>query len=314
INRGKRITQAVLSFTRPQVPKRQALSVATWLDEFAPALRDTAGKAVLNILPPDSGLVIEADRGQLQQLLTNLISNARDAMPNGGTIEVSVVRDGNRACLSVRDEGAGMQPEVASRLFEPTLTTKNLFGTGLGLPIAEQIARAHGGTIAVTTAPGRGSTFEVRLPISGEAEAVPPVALPAASGTFRGHVLLVEDDAAVASGVQTLLEEQQGIEVGVAFTGRSALAMLRASVPDAVILDIGLPDMDGLALSRTIAEAQPEMPVIFSTAHGDAAAIVRALNRKNVRFLLKPYPAEALLAALSELVIPGASDPSRSDH
>jgi nitrogen-specific signal transduction histidine kinase/ActR/RegA family two-component response regulator len=303
VARGKRVTQEVLRFTRPQMPNRRVLAVDTWLNDLAPALRATAGATIaLDVVIYDRGLRISGDREQFEQLLINLISNSRDAMPGGGSVAITAARDGDSVRISVRDNGPGMAQETAKRVFEPFFTTKRVGGTGLGLSIADQIVKAHAGTIELHSAPGQGTAFEIRLPLTS----LPVSASSSPAGDnapFCGAVLVIEDDDAVAAGLRDVLE-QTGAQVSVASTGKAALDVLCTSVPDAVVLDIGLPDIDGVALYTLIAARHPTLPVIFSTGHGDEAAVREFLRRPNVRFLLKPYPAETLVEALLEITRP----------
>lgn len=312
VNRGKRVTQEVLRFTRPQPLNRCSLDVTPWLEEFTPALRATAGKAIaLNVVTDTPDLRISVDREQFEQLLVNLVSNSRDAMPGGGVVGISMTGQAGVAHISVRDDGLGMSAETVRRAFEPFFTTKGIGGTGLGIPIAEQIVKAHGGTIELQSAPGHGTVFDIRLPLMTEAAFGSNAPSDAGPDTFKGRVLIVEDDATVAAGLKALLEHE-GAEVAVVSTGQAALAALHETSADAIVLDVGLPDIDGVALYRLIASVHPDLPVVFSTGHGDESKIRDILLRPNVRFLLKPYPAEALLQALSEITTPRTGDASRA--
>jgi PAS domain S-box-containing protein len=303
VNRGKRITQEVLRFTRPQPLQRRPLTIARWLEEFAPTLRVTAGKSVsTTVVVHDDEMIIEGDREQLEQLLINLVSNARDAMPEGGTVGIEAFREGYLCGIRVRDNGPGMTAEVAKRVFEPFFTTKKLGGTGLGLSVADQIVKAHRGSIDLETTPEEGTTFTVRIPLSNEAAAAAALPERPSREALRGRVLVVEDDAAVAAGIRALLE-QNGAAVEVALTGQAATLSIRQQVPNAIVLDIGLPDIDGVVLYRTIAASHPDLPVIFSTGHGDQESIRSVLRRPNVRFLMKPYTADALLSAIGDVML-----------
>ena len=304
VNRGKRVTQEVLRFTRPLPLNLRTLNMKAWLLEFAPALRSVGSGAAIEVISPSGDLNVPVDREQLEQVLINLVSNSGEAMSGGGRVQISVSVESGFALLSVGDDGPGMSADTLSRVFEPFFSTKRLGGTGLGIPIAEQIVTAHGGSLGVKSAPGEGTVFEIRIPMtSAEGALDAPAEL--VTGAFRGRVLLVEDDAAVAAGLQAILEDE-GVEVNIAATGQAAVVALSDVLPDVMILDIGLPDIDGVELYRLISDSHPDLPVIFSTGHGDESKIQDILQLPNVRFMLKPYSAEALLEALAEIAVPSA--------
>ncbi|HEX7830541.1 MAG TPA: PAS domain S-box protein [Thermoanaerobaculia bacterium] len=315
VKRGKRVTEDILRFTQPSEPARAPLEVQSWLQNVALEAR--------SLLTPSCGvethvvdptMFIDGDQNQLQQIFTNLVLNARDAMPNGGLLTIRVQREppGTKlpfgvvmnperfAHFIVRDTGSGMPEEVLRHIFEPLFTTKRT-GTGLGIPVALQVVQRHGGDMFVESTVGVGTTFHIFLPLTESARTPVETAPDPERVAAAKRVLLVEDDASVASGIATLLEFE-GVAVTTATTGEAALAALRFDVPDLVILDVGLPDIDGTALYETIARLHPTLPVIFSTGHADRSKIDGLLDRPHVGFLLKPYDVANLLDVMREVI------------
>ena len=318
IQRGKRVTQEILRFTQHAEPVRTAIDVARWMENLAVEARTLLPPGIhLTASPPEPGLRIDGDANQLLQVFVNLVLNARDAMPHGGTLTIAVTRErpGTRfpfgaveqperyAHFIVRDTGSGMAPDTLRHIFEPLFTTKRN-GTGLGLAVAHQVVMRHGGEMFVESAPDRGTAFHVFLPLGSAgapAEAADDTPAPPALAALR--VLLVEDDETVAAGIASLLE-LEGISVSVANSGSEAVRMVRVEVPDVVILDVGLPDIDGLAVYRAIAALHPRLPVIFSTGHADGSRLDALEPTSPVAFLLKPYDSAALLDAIRRVSSP----------
>ena len=165
VSRGRRLTEQIRTFSKPAAPESVPTALDEWLHGFMPELRALAGKGIeLNVTAPASAIV-SIDPPQMQQVLSNLVVNARHAMPQGGTITIAAEVEGDAVTLTVADEGTGMPPEVVERIFEPLFTTKRS-GTGLGLAVAHQIITRHKGSIRVTSRVGTGTTFEIVLPLA----------------------------------------------------------------------------------------------------------------------------------------------------
>ncbi|MGA7615992.1 MAG: PAS domain S-box protein [Thermoanaerobaculia bacterium] len=180
LERGKRVSTEILRFTRPPEPVLRRIAVREWLEEFSHELESLLPGGIDLQLDLAADVVIEGDCVQLEQVLSNLLLNARDAMPEGGAIILRLgpgshsdgSREGERfAEISLSDSGSGMKPEVLRHIFDPLFTTKRTGGTGLGLAVVHQIISAHRGSIAVETALGEGSTFRLRLPLAPESAA-----------------------------------------------------------------------------------------------------------------------------------------------
>ena len=314
VKRGKRITQDILRFTQPAQPIRTSIDMGQWIENVALEARSLMyGCTVQSSV--EHGLRIDGDPTQLQQIFTNLVLNARDAMPDGGTLTIDVRHEPPNARLPfaidhperfahviVRDTGCGMSVETQRHIFEPLFTTKKS-GTGLGLPVTHQVVQRHGGDIFVESTPGAGTTFHIFLPLA--AESVEARATELAQEIQAMHdarrVLLIEDDVSVAAGLVSLLE-LEGLHVDIATTGEEALRRVEELDPDVVVLDVGLPDMDGTSVYTALAEQYPDLPIVFSTGHADKGKLNSLLERPHVAFLLKPYESSALLGAIREVM------------
>ena len=315
VARGKRITEEILRFTRPAELVRADFAVEPWLRAVASeALNVLSARHHVVIEYVDESLRVYADRNQLHQIVSNVIVNARDAMPGGGTITITARREepGARFAfgfverperfihIAVADTGSGMSEETLRHIFEPLFTTKTS-GTGLGLAVAHQVVERHGGEIFAESALGAGTTFHLFIPIA-EGQSAAPVAVPSAPSVPRArHLLLVDDDEVIVSGLVALLE-LEGIKVDAVTTGRAAIDFLRDTTPDVVLLDVGLPDIDGTDVYAHIAATKPELPVVFSTGHADTAGLHDLADRRHVVSLLKPYDLETLLEAIERAV------------
>ncbi|HEY3053629.1 MAG TPA: PAS domain S-box protein [Thermoanaerobaculia bacterium] len=314
VQRGKRVTDEILRYTRPTEPALQCVSVRKVLDRWSEEVLPLLGPSIdLTIEVPDDDIYVHADPLQIGQVFTNLALNARDAMQErgGGKLTVTaelarsfgsfrfgVVKTADRFIhFTVRDEGCGISDERLAHMFEPLFTTKN-GGIGLGLAISYQVVTCHNGHIFVESEVGKGSSFHVflpaTLPLVHQDEPAQPPAL-----SIR-RLLLVEDEPAVASGICMLLQ-MEGVEVETVSTGLEAVGAIERFSPEAVVLDIGLPDVDGVTVYLEIHQRWPELPVLFSTGHGDSANLETYLARPNVGFILKPYDFEAIRGALATI-------------
>jgi PAS domain S-box-containing protein len=314
VARGKRITQEILRFTRIAEPSRVAVNVTEWLQAFQPELEQLAGPAVAVSVASDPALTMLADAHQLRQVFANLVVNAHHAMPNGGRLEIRAVADTMRNAhdrpidavhFTIADTGVGMPQDTLRYIFEPLFTTKKFGGTGLGLAVASQVVQQHEGHIFTESTLGEGTTFHIVLPASEPAAATLHREQPARprGHTLRPgtHVMMIEDDESVGTGLAALLD-YEGISVDWVRLGAEAVARIAARRPDAVIFDLGLPDVDGLTLYDEVASRWPDLPVLFSTGHGDENLLKNHVVGKHVGYLQKPYESDALLAELEKLL------------
>lgn len=297
--RGRRVTQDIMRYTRPAAPAPRTLDLATWL----PRIVETAvhGSSLsLTLDVARSPVYAEVDPQQMEQAVTNLLLNAREALADGeGRIHVRVTADEDKVQISVTDNGSGISSENLEKVFDPFFTTKRAGNTGLGLPVARQIVERHHGSIEVRSGNGDGTTFVITLP-SPDASAAQQV--PAVEETIRGRrLLLIEDEPAVSDGLVALIEAGSA-NVRVAQTGESALSELETQLPEAVLLDVGLPDVDGVELFAVMRTRYPRLPIIFSTGHGDQARLDEMLRLPHVGHLVKPYDLEELTAAVANAI------------
>jgi len=315
VTRGKRVTEEILRFTQPAEPSLQEVTLGDWLRHLIPELKSLAGRNVeIGMQLPDRLVAIRADPEQLQQVLTNLVLNARDAMSDGGRIVISVYDEESSGLgpslaglvlLEISDNGSGMEADVLDRIFDPLFTTKRT-GTGLGLAVAQQIIRRQGGSISAESTPGKGTTFHIVLPSVVPTNVHSIQANEPRRATVR-RVVLVEDEAAIATGL-TMLLESEGVAVRAVELGAEAMAAIEEFHPDAVILDMSLPDMDGAAVMRLIADAWPDLPVLLSSGHGDQSTVEQYFATGRVAFLRKPYELDELLEALENVAAQPAKE------
>src|SRR6185503_18913299 len=214
--------------------------------------------------------VILGDPGAIREMLTNLIFNAVDAMPEGGTITMRARVDGDDVLLTVADTGTGMSEEVRRRCLEPFFSTKDQQGTGLGLSMVQATVQRHRGTIAVDSTPGLGTTFSMRLPIHTHAAATPVEETTETPRRLR--ILVVEDDPLVRMAVTEQLSSQ-GHTVQSATNGLEGLDTFMSGRFDLVLTDRAMPEMGGDQLATTIKQISPTKPIIMLTGFGDLMTV-----------------------------------------
>lgn len=302
VGRGKSITQDIMRMTKTAEPSLQVIDVSQWMKELGVEIRAVVAAtiAVTVDVPPDGGLFASIDPAQMQQVVTNLALNARDAIGAAGTITLSAGGDRGTVWLGVGDDGSGIAAEALPFIFEPLFTTKQS-GTGLGLAVAHQMVVRNGGAITVESAIGAGTWFHIELPA---AEPPLPIApsevLPVSRRGSVRRVVVVEDDLVVAAGLRSILESED-VEVRVVNLGREAMHAVDSFKPDAVVIDVSLPDVSGTIVYEQIAAKWPAMGVVFSTGHAEEVALVPQSSR-HLGFLRKPYSSETLMTKLHDVV------------
>ncbi|HYO78657.1 MAG TPA: PAS domain-containing protein [Thermoanaerobaculia bacterium] len=308
VERGRKVTEEILRFTRGIEPVKAPIRVREWLEGFRSEAEALLNGQMTLELKADDGICILGDRAQLNQVLANLLINSRDASPENGVVSVSASRcsDDRFGCMPpssfihvvVRDSGRGIAPELLSRIFDPLFTTKRN-GTGLGLAICHQVVTAHGGHIVAENVPGSGAAFHILLP-GTEAPAGDAADQPVRAAHVPGRVLIVEDELAVADGL-TITLTAEGAEVTAVHTGGEALDAIRSFDPDVVLLDIGLPDMNGVDVCHAILAEWPSRKVVFMTGHLSRTEVEALLAKPHVGFLAKPFTTADLLAAFASV-------------
>jgi CheY-like chemotaxis protein len=275
------------------------------------------GEAVeLHVDAGDAAVKVRADPTQLQQAILNLAANAREAMPSGGRLDVSLTvpgpdgptpwraRGGSSdpyAVLAVTDTGVGIDAETLPRIFEPFFTTKGRArAAGLGLATVHGIVKQHGGDVEVSSEPGAGTTFRIFLPLAAQ-RAEPAAVEAGVPQTARLRILLVEDEPAVRALTGRILR-RAGHDVTAASSPAEALALPHGPQPDLLVTDVMLPDMDGIELHHRLAERWPGLRVLFmSGCPGGHARLEEAIARGE-RFLQKPFGPAELLEKVREAI------------
>jgi PAS domain S-box-containing protein len=307
------LTRQLLAFGRRQVLMPEVLDLKEVVRETAGLLTRLIGDDVtLTTTFAEQSVVVRADRGQLEQVITNLAVNARDAMSGGGVVAIHVGtadferHDGSplhRALLSVTDEGSGIDVTTAALIFEPFFTTKGDQGTGLGLATVYGIVAQSGGHLVLDTEPGSGSTFSVYIPLSAEAlPAAEVVPLPLrAEGTER--ILLVDDDPAVLTIVSAMLANR-GYEIIGAADGATAVALFesRTSPIELVISDLVMQGVDGRETSDRIRAIAPATRVLYMSGYTEDATIRSGALGVGTGFIQKPFSGDKLALCVRELL------------
>ena len=313
------LTRQLLAFSRHRVVAVRVLSPGRLLAGIDTMLKRLIGEdiALRTSVREDVGR-LRADANQIEQVLLNLVVNARDAMPRGGSIDIEVAdavlparmealkaQPGRYVRFSVRDTGCGMTPEVKARIFEPFFTTKQEgAGTGLGLAVVYGIVDQLGGAIDVDTELNRGTTFHVYLPHTTDPEEI-AVAAPIAAGAGSETVLLVEDEPQVAEVLSSALEAS-GYTVLRAAHGAEALEIARTH-PVAIHLlltDVVMPGMNGRELADRLTELRPEIGILFMSGYSDDAMLRNGVETARAQFIPKPFSMKRLTAKIREVLAP----------
>jgi two-component system cell cycle sensor histidine kinase/response regulator CckA len=334
-NRARDLTRQLLAFSRQQVMKLEVFDLATVVGELDSMLGRLLGEDILLRIVPVSGKrrpLIKADPGQIEQIILNLAVNARDAMPNGGKLDIEIgettfddayaaehvgVKAGTYVMLAVSDDGVGMDRAVQTRIFEPFFTTKEKGkGTGLGLSTVFGIVRQSGGHICVSSEPGRGSRFKIHFPRTEEA-ASPRVGGASRFGTgprrnLRGTetILLVEDEVQVRVLARDLLR-RCGYTIIHAQNAGEAL-LLSDQFPgkiDLLLTDVIMPHVGGAELARRLTARRPDMKVLYMSGYTDNTIVQHGILDPSISFLEKPITPEALLVKVRETLETPASVP-----
>ncbi len=324
--RGVSLTRQLLAFSRKQVLQPRRLDLNAAVVETAGLLRRLAGEHVAVVLDLSAGLrPVTADPGQVQQVLMNLVANARDAMPEGGEVRIrtfpAAVRSpgdrglelepGEHTVLEVSDRGLGLADEAREHLFEPFFTTKGVGrGTGLGLATVYGIVKQSGGDIEVESASGRGATFRIYLP-AGDGDAENTGSGPsrdASQGpTLAGRtVLIVEDEPAVRALVRRILA-RAGSDVLEAENGEEGLrlALEAGDVLDLVLTDVIMPGLSGPQMYARIAAVRPGLPVLYTSGYTDEELGVYGMLDPDTAFLAKPFTPHELVRRVASLTAGG---------
>jgi PAS domain S-box-containing protein len=310
--RAATLTQQLLAFGRKQPIQFMPTDLSALVDGLRPMLERVIPSTIEQRFDLEPHATAWADPGQLEQVIVNLVVNARDAMPDGGTLRFetrSVVvdealaaahpgaRPGTHVRLSIADTGPGLTPEVRRRIFDPFFTTKpEGQGTGLGLSVAFGIVSQHGGLLTVESTPGAGAEFAVHLPRAHEPAVPAPVYDDELARGGTETILLVEDETAVRQLAERILAEA-GYTVHSAADGVEALDILaRAGTHvDLALLDVVMPRMDGRELRRRLTDAAPRLPILFVSGYVGDPTQIDFITDQERELVRKPYTAATLL-------------------
>ncbi len=324
-NRAAGLTRQLLAFSRQQTLRPQVLQLPDIVADISTLVNRLLGEKVkLEVSHGRSLGPVRADPGQLEQVIVNLCVNARDAMPDGGVVNIqtyavaaSRVREmrhdilpvGDYTALRVSDTGQGIPPDILAKIFEPFFTTKDVGkGTGLGLSTVYGIVKQSGGFIFAESDPGQGASFIIYLPVHNA------VAEPAKSGKPRqekprgetwgtGTILLVEDEDMVRTVAERALT-RQGYTVLTASDGEQGLEILARGQPiDLLISDVVMPNMDGPTMVAHARRARPDLPVLFMSGYAEEQ-LRKSIAIDNVGFLPKPFSVNQLAEAARDALPP----------
>lgn len=325
--RGATLTEQLLAYARRKVITPEVIGLDIALERFVPVLHPLLGDSIVVAVEPGApGVAVRVDPGGFEQVLMNLVVNARDAMPAGGSLRLvtrvqelghgapAVLIDlppGSYAVLEVVDAGAGMDEEVLRRAFEPFFTTKAVGkGTGLGLATCYGIVRQAGGSIVLDSKIGQGTTAQVYLPLHRGETTTPPLAsVRPAPPRGSEQVLFVEDDGLVREMVTQALRDL-GYQVHAAPDGEAALRCAAGMTRvDLLISDVVMPRLGGRQLADQLRRNDPALPVIFASGYAEDAIVQDGVLPPGVQLLLKPYTM-AQLAAKVRSVLDGGTAPT----
>jgi CheY-like chemotaxis protein len=321
--RGAALTQQLLAFARKKMVRPEVVDINEVLQRMGGMIRRLVGENLDLALSMSPGLgKVKVDIGSLEQVVMNLVVNARDAIPETGriTLETRNARldddycrthaetaPGEYVLLAVTDTGVGMTPEVQSRVFEPFFTTKPTGeGTGLGLAMCHGIVKQAGGNISFLSAPGQGSTFRVYLPRVIGPQAPLPISIwtpaartPASAGNET--VLLVEDEETILRVAREALTAL-GYRVITASDGVRALELVKRTLEpiDLVITDVVMPQMGGRELVTRLLALQPGLRILFSSGYSENAISADGVLDEGINFLQKPYTPTMLARRVRE--------------
>ncbi|WP_292740581.1 ATP-binding protein [Nostoc sp. JL31] len=316
--RGAALVKQVLSFARGYKGEPTIIQVQYLISEIIQIAKQTFPKSIeFSTVIPEGIWAIAGDTTQLHQVLTNLLVNARDALPDGGNINISVenkfideaytrmnldAKVGHYIVITVADNGIGIPPEILDRIFEPFFTTKEVnTGTGLGLSTVLGIMRSHDGFIKVSSNVGRGSKFDLFLPAVEATPVFKIEDLDVLPG--QGELILVVDDEAQIREIATIILENHNYKILTASNGIEAIALYAQHKHqiNAVLMDLMMPEMDGITAIRTLRKMSNQLQIIACSGLNSMDVFTQAADVNVQVILSKPYTARELLNTLHHL-------------
>jgi signal transduction histidine kinase/CheY-like chemotaxis protein len=321
--RAASLVSQLLAFSRKQTMQPKTLALGDVISELAQMLRRLVGEGITLKVEKDADIwPVHADEAQLGNAIINLVVNARDAMPQGGTVTIktsnesisaasalgtAIMPAGDYVVIEVADTGIGMSKEIQSKIFDPFFTTKPVGqGTGLGLATVYGIVKQTGGFITVDSEVGAGTAFKIYLPRQRvDANAVAEIAAPAPPRDVTGQdtILLVEDEEAVRSFAARALR-MRGYNVLEASGGEEALEIVKSGQAEIhlLITDVVMPNMDGPTMVRHVKELKPDLAVIFMSGYAEEAFRRSDQSSEDIHFLPKPFGLKQLAAKVKDVL------------
>ncbi|RJQ46371.1 MAG: PAS domain S-box protein [Gaiellales bacterium] len=321
-DRATALTRQLLLFSRQEPMEKRTVELDGIIGDLVKMLGQLVGEQYsLNIKLSKDLAAIRADAGYIEQVIMNLVVNARDAMPDGGRITIGAAnvnigedyarrhpgsQAGNHVCLKVADEGMGMDDNIIGHIFEPFFSTKESSkGTGLGLAVVHGIVSQHGGWIEVESAPGEGSVFKVFLPAAAgraQVNGAGPAADAAAAPGQGERILLVEDDQVVRTLTRRMLE-RSGYSVSPAVDAEEALELFARENGDfrLVLSDVVLPGESGVQLVDRLVAQRPDLGVLLMSGYSDESRLYE-IRDKGYAFIRKPFAVPRLVGKIQELI------------
>jgi CheY-like chemotaxis protein/anti-sigma regulatory factor (Ser/Thr protein kinase) len=305
VKRGVQLVDGLMQFSRKQINNElQSLNLAKVVQETYQLVKESFDKRIdIRIDVPES-LPVIGDHLGLNQALMNLCTNARDSMPSGGELRMEAMQKGDKAVVVVSDTGYGMDKVTVQKCFDPFFTTKEIGkGTGLGLSTTYGIIKNHEGEISVTSEPNKGTIFKVLLPldISGEQDKQEYMA-EIVQG--NGEKVLVVDDEMEMLRAMPIILERLGYQAAIANNGKEAIEKYKAWQPDVVLMDISMPEMDGITCIERIADYDPNAKAIIISGYEED--VLKGLDQRKKKFikgfLVKPFGKYELSASLAKLL------------
>jgi PAS domain S-box-containing protein len=315
-SRAASLVKQLLVFSHKQVSQPAVVDLDATVGGFMGMLRRLIGEDVELVLESlHQQLPVRIDPGEVEQIVLNLAANARDAMPQGGTLSLALFRSdeepGETARLEITDTGGGMDPDTLARAFDPFFSTKGLDGgtglgpkslgrgTGLGLSTVYGLVTRAGGKVTARSEPGRGATFEVVLPLDGEEldEVSTPSAPTGEPARREGHILVVEDEPIVARLTREVLGAA-GYRISERRNGKEALELLRRQEFDLVLSDVIMSEMSGPEMVKELQASGRSQRVLFMSGYTDDRLVAHGFDPENVPLLRKPFTASALLESV----------------
>ena len=318
--RAAGLTRQLLAFSRKQIIEPTLLDLNAVVTDIRPMLARLIGEDVQIVLRlRHESALVNADRGQVEQVVMNLAVNARDAMPKGGTLTIETAhveldeqyalthlaaKPGHYVVITVTDTGTGMTPEVKARLFEPFFTTKEPGkGTGLGMATVHGIVTQSGGSVGVYSEVGKGTSFKVYFPRADATETAVDTPAPVAQPRAGTHTVLVVEDADGLRELARRLLQRQGYTVLIAGDAEEAVRLFRENPSiDVLLTDVVMPGASGPELTRQLVEQRPGLKVIYMSGYTEDTIVQHGVLKPGIAFLHKPFTSDTLGRKLREVL------------